>query len=271
VFHDDFSGSLNPAWSIVRLDASYYSVQSTGLVLRCNSGDIWTYRTDALNLFLIPNPAPGDFTVTAKLRWLVAPSVNYAQFDLLAYDDDDNHVRLLQGFLSGTGLVINNAVEIAGGFVAHNDTAVSFGTNWFWLQMRKQGTTYSGWYSTDGVAFIQASSAFGYGDGTPVRLGFVAMRDPSQTATALIDSFTVEDAPVPASPVRLNVTSSNGTVVLSWAKAASDWDLEFTTNLVTVGTNFWTLIPPPYPTNATDCVVAESNPTGTRFFRLRKP
>ncbi len=69
----------------------------------------------------------------------------------------------------------------------------------------------------------------------------------------------------------LSVTRSNATVVVSWAKADSDWKLECTPSLITAGTNIWTLIPSPYPTNATDCVVTEPAPLGYKFYRLRKP
>lgn len=68
----------------------------------------------------------------------------------------------------------------------------------------------------------------------------------------------------------LSVTRSNAAVIVSWPKADPDWKLVFT-NLVSAGTNNWTLLPPPYPTNATDCVVAEPAPTGNKFYRLRKP
>ena len=68
----------------------------------------------------------------------------------------------------------------------------------------------------------------------------------------------------------LSVTRSNAAVVISWSKADPAWKLEFTPHLVSAGTNIWTLIPPPYPTNATDCVVTEPAPVGSRFYRLRK-
>ncbi len=209
VFHDDFNGSLNPAWSVVRPDASYYSVQSTGLVLRCSNSDLWTYYNNAKNVFLIANPAGGDFTLTAKLRWSVVPTRPEAQVDLLAYDNDDNHVRLAHGLLSGV-LRIDSAGETGGVYAGHGLTSVNFGTAWFWLQMRKQGSTYSAWYSSDGITFNQASSPFTYGDGTPAQLGLVAMADPYGTAQVIVDSFTVEDTPVPASNFALDWWTIDG-------------------------------------------------------------
>jgi hypothetical protein len=69
----------------------------------------------------------------------------------------------------------------------------------------------------------------------------------------------------------VSVIRSNLAVVVSWAKADPNWKLEFTSQLATTGTSSWTLIPPPYPTNATDCLVTEAALVGNRFYRLRKP
>jgi hypothetical protein len=267
LFFDDFSGAVDPAWGIVRPNAGYYSVQSTGLVVRCNAGDIWSYRVDALNLFLITNPAPGDFTVTAKLRWLTPPTVNEAQFDLLAYDNDDNHVRLCHGHLADV-LRIDNTIEVGGAFSGHGLTPVDFATAWFWLQMRKQGLTYSAWYSVDGNTFSQASSPFTYGDGTPAKLGLVAMVDPSQTAQVLVDWFSVEELSVTGP--RLNVTLSNATLVVTWPAPAEGWLLQAATNLLTSGSP-WTEILPPYSTSGTNFYFAEPTLAGKKFYRLHKP
>ena len=74
-----------------------------------------------------------------------------------------------------------------------------------------------------------------------------------------------------ASGPLLNILHSAQGIILSWPKGDPDWKLESTPGLVSAGTSTWTLLPPPYPTNATDCVVTEPTPAGTRFYRLRKP
>jgi hypothetical protein len=182
---------LNPAWTFVRPDAAYYSLQTTGLVLRCNSGDLWQSANNALNVFLITNPAPGDFTLTLKLHWLVPPVQSYAQVDLLAYDDDDNHVRP-QYVHTPDGVGMGNGFEVGGSFTGSAATPLDLGTNQVWMQMQKAGLTFSVWYSTNGVNFAPAGSAFSYPNAHPAKLGFVAMADPASSAQMLIESFTVE-------------------------------------------------------------------------------
>jgi hypothetical protein len=70
---------------------------------------------------------------------------------------------------------------------------------------------------------------------------------------------------------RLYAVRSNAVVLVTWPKADADWALEFTTTLAATGASARTLIPPPYPTNATECVVTEPAPVGNKFYRLRKP
>jgi hypothetical protein len=66
------------------------------------------------------------------------------------------------------------------------------------------------------------------------------------------------------------VTFTNGSVILSWPRTASGWNLEYSA-ILTKDTNAWTQIPPPYATNAANCYVTEPSPSGTRFYRLHKP
>jgi hypothetical protein len=64
--------------------------------------------------------------------------------------------------------------------------------------------------------------------------------------------------------------TATNTVVLAWPQPAPGWSLEATA-VLTTGTGSWTLIAPPYATNATHCVVTEPVPLGNKFYRLRTP
>lgn len=193
VFQDNFRSALSPSWSIVRQDTNYYSLSSTGLVLRCNSGDLYESANNAKNVFLITNPVTGDFVITAHLRWLVPPSTSYAQFALLAYDDDDNYVRGYYGDIGTNEFVL--ATETLANYVSGPALSLDIGTNQVWLQLTKQNFNYSVAYSLDGTNFISLGAAMAFSEGVPQKLGFVAMVDPTETATALIDSFTMQSIP----------------------------------------------------------------------------
>ena len=68
----------------------------------------------------------------------------------------------------------------------------------------------------------------------------------------------------------LTITCSNMMVVVWWPAPAAGWQLECT-NVLTGGTNAWTIISPPYSTNATQVFHSEPLPMGSKFYRLRKP
>ena len=83
-----------------------------------------------------------------------------------------------------------------------------------------------------------------------------------------LDDVSIEQIAVAP---RLSIASTaTNTIVISWPQPASNWKLEATT-VLTTGTGSWTVIAPPYPTNATQYVVTEPVSPGSKFYRLRTP
>jgi hypothetical protein len=211
LFHDDFNGALSSEWTINNDAAGYYSLSPSGLSLRCNDGDLYESANDYQNLFLINNPASGDFTMTLKTQWIVPPTTNWwAQITLVAYDDDDNHTRVgnvrFKNRMALESLTEEGAV--------HTDLSYStkdFGATPFWLQMRKEGTLFTAWSSTDGHNYTQAHSAVSYSNSNPDKLGFIAMADPTETSTVFIDAFIV--IPEPSTASLLSLVAAVGLVL----------------------------------------------------------
>jgi len=197
LYQDRFSNGINSDWSIKHQDASFYSVSTNGLLFRCCAGSYYGPQTSYKNLFLITNPAVQDFLFTAKLRWVQPPTANYGQFTLVAYDDDDNYAQVDYTY-GDASMWIEEYGEVSGSLLDGYDPgyAQRLGTNEFWLQMKKQGTFYSTWFSTNGTVFNSVNFLINYGNGHPSRLGFLGMQDPTQSATVLVDSITVEDIAV---------------------------------------------------------------------------
>jgi hypothetical protein len=97
----------------------------------------------------------------------------------------------------------------------------------------------------------------------------------SAWATTYTASYTwyVDDvsiAQIAVSPQLSIARTATNTVVISWPQPAPDWKLEATAVLAT-GTGSWTLLAPPYPTNAIQYMVTEPVPPGCKFYRLRTP
>ena len=201
LFRDDFNGSVDPAWSVVRDDPSYVTVTGSTLDIRANSGVLAFSPNTAKNVFLIDNPATGDFAITVRIESYTGSNQQYDQFDILAYDDDDNHVRCDYTYISGRRC-LEFGKEEAGNWGA-DSVEMDFGSTSFYLRLSKTGNVYRQSYSTNGLDFIEVNSPITYGDGSPAKLGFVLSDDPAETSVARIDSFEVTGAAPPAT-VRIN-------------------------------------------------------------------
>ncbi|MEW6535415.1 MAG: PEP-CTERM sorting domain-containing protein [Candidatus Auribacterota bacterium] len=207
IFRDDFNGtSVSGSWSIEHNDAGYYSVSGGLLSLRANQGDIYAARTDYKNVFRLPAPVTGDYTVTLKIQQFVPASVAYAQVALLIYDDSNNYLR---NYYAYGGVLHRGAGQEINGSWSAQTGAVNFGSTPFYFQYEKTGNSYQTLYSTDGVNFTALFNPVTFGDGTPTYLGFVAMVDSTESSIAYIDYFEVSDdspEPVPV-PEPLTIIS----------------------------------------------------------------
>lgn len=122
--------------------------------------------------------------------------------------------------------------------------------------------------SYDGATVHQAVPIPGY---TPVAgdawFGLGA-RTGSLNAKHWVDDLCI-NASGACPPPLLTIARTNAAVRLTWPKADPVWNLHATTNLAP-GPSAWTLIAPPYPTNATDRIVTEPTPASHKFYRLHK-
>ena len=92
------------------------------------------------------------------------------------------------------------------------------------------------------------------------------------TAYTASYSWSVEDVsitPIAVAPQLSVARTESNTVVIAWPQTAPSWNLEASPLLA--DTDGWTLIPPPYPTNATQFLATEPIASGSRFYRLRSP
>jgi len=68
----------------------------------------------------------------------------------------------------------------------------------------------------------------------------------------------------------LSVTQSNGSVIVSWPKAADDFVLDESISLS--GDIPWAQVPRAiYQSNATDIFITAPTPSDSKFYRLRQP
>lgn len=160
---DEFnSGKLSSAWSILREDASAWSLDGTALKIKASEGDISESNDGAGNIFL--QSANSDWTVTTKISCSRTPGLPSQNAGLLAYQDDDNFVKFVYaapGFRreqSGAGSLQlscesdgNSKANVS---VSLNDVELSWNT--LWLRLVKRGSSYTAYYSVDGKKYVEA-------------------------------------------------------------------------------------------------------------------
>lgn len=154
---DEFnSGTLDPSWSWVREDSGKWSLTANPGFMRITvqSGDIYSY-TDNMKNILLKTPPASDFTLTTKLT--LDPAVNYQQAGLIVYTDDDNYVNVQRKYSSGKKFSIIKEVNEAPVETSVTDTAGAT----VYLKLVKSGTTYNGYYSTDGANWTSIGSFTG--------------------------------------------------------------------------------------------------------------
>lgn len=105
-YSDEFeTRSLDGTWSWVRQDDTGIFWGSPAnlpryegyLGIKAQAGDLIGAANNATNLLLRPPPA-GDFEMSTIVNWWLPLSANYQQGGLLVYQDDDNYIKLMQGY-----------------------------------------------------------------------------------------------------------------------------------------------------------------------------
>lgn len=158
---DEFkSSSLSSAWSVVREDKSDWTLADGALVITTSEGDITQSGNNASNIFL--QSANSDWTADTRLSLSAAPGLPAQNAGLLAYQDDDNFVKLSYGAAmmrrGPSGSAALQFVCEADGYTkaSMNVSLEGVKDNTLWLRLVKKGCEYTAYYSVDGKKFVEA-------------------------------------------------------------------------------------------------------------------
>jgi len=171
--NDEFNtGTIGKQWSWVRENPAHWSLskKAGSLVITSEKGDIQAANNNAENILL--QSANNDWTIESKLVFSRKPSGFSQNGGLLAYQDDDNYVKLVysagggRGFAgfgpdaqSGSVLLVteetgyqkNVATLSMANIIKENNTLI--------LKLDKKGSNYTASYSADGKNFKVIGSA----------------------------------------------------------------------------------------------------------------
>ena len=157
---DEFnSAALAPQWNWVRQDPASESLTSTpgSLVITPAQGDLTGTNNTAKNILV--QPALGNWTIESKLVFSAAPHANNQQAGIIAYQNDDNYLKLDWEFSSGAARLSETTEDSLSGapvtqvLTTLPTAGIVGGNQTVWLRMTKTGPRYTTYYSTDGTNF----------------------------------------------------------------------------------------------------------------------
>lgn len=266
LFLEEFtSAPESNGWTIVQKELA--SVTVTGGVCRVASGNgdmYWDY-INYRNLFIRPCPTSNDFCATLLVNSF-QPANDNVQLNLLAWDNENEHVRHIYGHLDGTRALRFFAETNEEPQEAFFDVPTDFGNGRFWMRLTKQGTTYRQYWSTNGATFHKAGSALEYGDGSPAYLGFWVGADlqfPATATPAFIESFEVREFPDFPAVAAISGGTTGMTVSVQNLYEATTARVERCTNLAS---NDWTSLGSFAVSVDSTNVVDSALPATNRFF-----
>jgi regulation of enolase protein 1 (concanavalin A-like superfamily) len=166
---DEFNGTLpGNQWSWIRENKNDWSLSKSkgSLVIRGQKGDITGTENTAENILL--QSANTDWIITSKVTFSRKPSGFNQQGGLIAFEDEDNFVKLVYRSnprfgRGGSSGVLDMIIEKDG----HNFSLSGFrspdvitGDNYsLILRLERKGGTITGAYSRDGKTFNNVGSA----------------------------------------------------------------------------------------------------------------
>ncbi|MGI8863210.1 MAG: glycoside hydrolase family 3 C-terminal domain-containing protein [Solirubrobacteraceae bacterium] len=203
---DAFSGARPGAgWSWIRPDPLHRRLVPGSLTLAAGPGDLSTHS--ARNLLV--EPALGDWTLQSRLQFSPAPHAPTQQGGLIAYQDDDNYLKVDLEFSNGAVRLSEITADRLSGAPVTQVLSAPLAPqlqHGLWLRMVKRGPRYATYYSGDGLQFAEL-----YNTGASlsnVKLGLFALggsdptTDPAVTFTALrVSNSGTTAATPPKKPV----------------------------------------------------------------------
>jgi beta-xylosidase len=186
-FRDDFNRTtLDTRWFWVREKPVSWSLETQPgfLTIVCDQGDLYESHNDNSNTLLSKTDAP-DFQIETKVN--LKPLADFEQAGLVIYYNDDNYVKLIRIFSEGSKVEL--LCESRGKGSSPIQLLSSAST--VYLRLVKKGSSYTGFYSTNGADYRRVGSFTLTGQGAP-KAGLIAFSLASgRNVKAAFDYFQI--------------------------------------------------------------------------------
>lgn len=180
IFKDNFDGSIDPGWKVQNVN------KKTGLTN--NPGWLEIIARSPLgskNYLLRPIPE-GDFELETKM--IFEPVANFQIAGLIIFYSTTNYVLIGRASVMGSDGFYMDLVK-SGKLTGDNFATPAPGTDTVFLRLRREGNTYTSFYSEDGSQWIK----IGVHESTmkPKSIGLAAGQSTSGSRPAQFDYFVI--------------------------------------------------------------------------------
>jgi cytochrome c len=196
LFHDDFDGGLAAGWNWIGEDPTHWNLTEAPGALRIILQPSNMNDGEPKN-FLVREAPSGDFEIATLVHF--APTSNFQFAGLLIYQSQGNAMQFGRAFAKcpfetackGNAIYFDIIEGGTGG--KPNFATVMKNESQAYLRLRREGTTYSGYYSEDGTEWILVGTH--ESSITPQFVGLIAAQAYESETTADFDYFTIEALP----------------------------------------------------------------------------
>lgn len=195
VLRDDFQGALASGWAWENEDPSHWNLTDVPGSLRIilQDGAICG-PVPARNILLRQAPT-GKFEIETLVRF--TPTSDFQFAGLVIYQDGCNALELGRAFCAPKESCVGNGVYfdnlMADGRVSSNFATSTASQSQAYLRLRREGSTYTGYYSEDGTNWTvigQHTNPL-----NPLRVGLFAAQAREAETTADFEYFTITTLP----------------------------------------------------------------------------
>ncbi|NIK76221.1 beta-glucanase (GH16 family) [Paenibacillus castaneae] len=211
--------NLNGGWSWVREVSSNWYAESSPDAMRLMTIEGSWGGSKPSNI-LLRNPDTSDFTITSKVKFDATNGFEWA--GLIIYQDDGNAITLgrqANGANPGAAKQLRFS-QIKNGAQTDKNYDDQVAPADIYLKIEKTGTTYKGYYSSDGTKWTQVADTFDITLTNP-KVGIFTRKFNSAIAvkTAEFTNFTLNGRLIPfASTIlvaTINVTGADGSLAIT--------------------------------------------------------
>jgi beta-xylosidase len=194
IFRDDFEGALADGWQWQSENAGQWSLERSPGWLEITAGSGFVRDGSLENLLLRPLPA-SDFEMETRL--IFKPTANFQFSGLIAYESDADFIQFGRAFCSSPQDCANDGlyldVRVQGSYTDDNFAIPAPGVDTLFLRLRREGDTFTSYYSEDGSNWVLVGVYSGAM--IPSSIGLLAGQSTSGSLPAQFDYFST--APLP--------------------------------------------------------------------------